>query len=398
MKEISGGAAAALGFRANGIASGIKKKNKDLALIYSDAPAVGAGVFTSNRVKAAPVILSSSYLRSAWKRAFIINSGNANAATGERGMRDAKRIASEAAGRLGVPARQVLVFSTGVIGKFLPVGRIVGGMGPLIEGLGREGSSAAAEAIMTTDTFIKEKAVEFSAGGALIRLGGIAKGSGMIAPNLATMLCFLTTDAFLGRDALEKSLKSCVYNSFNSITVDGDCSTNDSVAIMANGAAGNRRILPGTADSRKFSEALFFVCAELARMIVMDGEGASKLVEVRVEGARRVSDAKKVCFAVSNSLLVKTALSGENPNWGRVVSAAGASGGYLEQDKLSVMLGDCLVFRNGSPVDFDKETADNEMKSPEIVITVNLGLGGKSWSVLTTDLSHDYVSINKEYS
>lgn len=398
MEEIPGGASAALGFRANGMACGIKKKGRDLALIFSDSPAVGAGVFTSNRVKAAPVILSSSYLKSAGKRAFMINSGNANAATGERGMRDAKRIASEAAGRLGVPERQVLVFSTGVIGSFLPAGKITAGLGPLIEGLRRDGSSAAAEAIMTTDTFVKEKAVEFTSGGARVRLGGIAKGSGMIAPDLATMLCFLTTDASIGRDLLDVTLKSCVQNSFNSITVDGDCSTNDSVAVMANGAAGCGRILPGTSAARKFRDALFYVCAELARMIVLDGEGASKLVEVRVEGARRLSDAKKICFAVSNSLLVKTAVSGENPNWGRIVSAAGASGGYLEQDKLSVKMGECVVFRNGSPAAFSKKSADNEMKSPEIVITLDLGLGGKSWSVLTTDLTREYVRINEEYS
>ena len=398
MEEIPGGITAPLEFRANGTASGIKKKGKDLALIYSDRPAAACGVFTKNRMRAAPVILSSSYLKSGKKRAFIINSGNANAATGAGGLADARTVSAETAARLKVPARGVLVFSTGIIGKPLPVDKIIDNLEPLISGLGRDGSASAAEAIMTTDTFIKEKAVKFDIGGVQVRLGGIAKGSGMIAPDLATMLCFITTDAAIEAAALDKALRSSVEKSFNSITVDGDCSTNDSVAVLANGAAGNRKILSGTADYRKFSGALFYVCAELAKMIVKDGEGASKLIEVRTEGARSVADAKKACFAVANSLLVKTAVSGENPNWGRIVSSAGASGAYLEPEKLSVSIGDCVVFHNGSPVDFSKKSADNEMKASGIKIGIDLGLGRKSWTVLTVDLSEDYVRINKEYS
>ncbi len=398
MEEIPGGVAAPLEFKANGIACGIKRRKKDLALILSGTPASAAGVFTANRMKAAPVMLSSSYLKSGRKRALIINSGNANAATGKRGLEDARRVSTEAAAMLKVPARQVLVFSTGVIGKFLPVDNIIDGLGALIGGLTRDGSAPAAEAIMTTDTFIKEKAVKFDIGGVEVRLGGIAKGSGMIAPDLATMLCFITTDALIEGRALDRALRSSVEKSFNSITVDGDCSTNDSVVILANGAAGNKKIFYGTAGYRSFKDALCYLAGGLARMIVRDGEGASKLVEVNTEGARSVRDAKKVCFAVSNSLLVKTAVSGENPNWGRIVSAAGASGAYLEPGRISVSIGRCAVFKNGSPVDFTRKSADNEMKSAEIRITVGLGLGDKSWSVLTTDLSEDYVKINKEYS
>jgi glutamate N-acetyltransferase / amino-acid N-acetyltransferase len=398
MEEVPGGVTAPVKFSANGVSCGIKRKKKDLALIVSDVPAEAAGMFTVNRFRAAPVILSSSYLRSGKKKAFIINSGNANAATGERGLRDARRISAEAAVRLGVSPRQVLVFSTGIIGKFLPVEKITKGLGPLVEGLGGDGSFRAAQAIMTTDTFIKEKAVSFSAGGADVRLGGIAKGSGMIAPDMATMLCFLTTDAAIEKDALYGALREAVGKSFNSITVDGDCSTNDSVCVMANGASGSRKITRGSAGYKKFKCALSFVCGELARMLVADGEGASKVVDVRVEGARSAADAKKVCFAVANSTLVKTAVSGENPNWGRILSAAGASGARLEPGKVSVSIGKTFVFREGSPVDFDRETADNEMKKDEITITLALGAGRGAWSVLTTDLSEDYVRINKEYS
>lgn len=398
MEDIPGCVTAPRKFKANGIACGIKKRKKDLALIYSEIPAETAGVFTKNRFRAAPVLLSSSCLGSGKKRAFIINSGNANAATGRRGFEDVVKVSSALALQLGVAPRQVLASSTGVIGKYLPVEKILSGIKPLVGGLSHAGGLSAAEAIMTTDTFIKQKAVMFSAGGADVRMGAIAKGSGMIAPDMATMLCFITTDASIEKDALYRALRNSVKVSFNRITVDGDCSTNDTVLIMANGAAENIKIRAGGADFKKFKSALDFLCLGLARMIVMDGEGASKLFEVSAEGAMTLSDAKKICFAVANSLLVKTAVSGENPNWGRIVSAAGASGAYLEPGKFSVSIGDCVFFKNGSPAAFRPESALREMKKREISIKIRLGTGDKRWSVLSSDLTEDYVRINKEYS
>lgn len=398
MDAIPGGVAAPFGFRAGGIRCGIKKSKKDLALIYSEKPAEAAGMFTKNRFKAAPVILTSSYLKSGKKRAVIINSGNANAATGRRGLEDAKKVSSALAARLGIPAGQALVLSTGVIGRFLEVEKIVKSIGRLSESLSRGGSTSAAEAIMTTDTLAKEKAVKFAAGGAEVRLGGIAKGAGMIAPELATMLCVLATDAAVGKSALQRALRSSVEKTFNSINVDGECSTNDAVLILANGAAGNRRIREGTADFKRFRNALDHVCAGLARMLVADGEGATRLVEVRTDGARTVSDARKVCSSVSNSLLVKTAVSGENPNWGRIVSAAGASGACVEPARFSLSIGGCVFFSEGEPVDFIEEAAAAEMKKREIIIHISLGLGGKSWSMLFPDISVDYVKINMGYS
>ncbi len=399
MEEIQGGVAAALGFRASGVACGIKgNRKRDLAMVVSDKPAAACGVFTSNRMKAAPVVLSSSYIKAGRARSIVVNSGNANAATGPAGMEDAKRVSEEAAKKLGIPKRQSLVFSTGIIGKPLPVEKILSKMDSLIAALGRGGSSDAADAIMTTDTFSKEKAVGIFAGGAEIRIGAIAKGSGMIAPDMATMLCFISTDAAIERDALERALKYSVDRSFNSITVDGDCSTNDSVVILANGAARNAKIRYGTAAFREFRNALLHLCAELARMIVKDGEGATKLVEVAAEGAGSASSARKVCFAVANSLLVKTAVSGENPNWGRIVSAAGASGVPFDPARLTVSLGGRVVFADGAPVEFKKAELDDIMKSSEIRIKIDLGRGKGSWSVLTTDLSEEYVKINKEYS
>ncbi len=398
MEEIQGGVAAPLKFKANGIACGIKNSKKDLALIYSEASAHACGVFTRNMVKAAPVMLSSSYLACGRARAVIINSGNANAATGARGMEDARLVSVETARRLGVDANHTPVFSTGIIGKFLPVEKIINGLDSLIEGLSETGGGRAAEAILTTDTFIKQKAVSIDIGGVEVRLGAMAKGSGMIAPDMATMLCFITTDAVIEPAALSRAFKEAVKVSFNSITVDGDCSTNDSVLVLANGASGNKIISGGGAGYRKFKFALLYIASELSRMIVKDGEGATKFFEVKTRGARTLADAKKVCFGVCNSLLVKTAVSGENPNWGRILSAAGSSGAFVDQDRISVFLGGVAVFKDGSPAVYRKQDAEEVMKSPEIIITVDLGLGGKSWSVFSADLSEDYVRINKEYS
>ncbi len=398
MEEIQGGITAPSGFLCSGLRAGIKKKGRDLALIYSELPSVAAGVFTSNRVKAAPVKLTCEHLKDGRARALVANSGNANACTGRKGYEDARAVSAEAARQLGLAPEEVLVFSTGVIGVFLPVSKICGKMNALVKGLGRFKSREAAEAIITTDKFPKEAALKLCIGGAEIKMGAVAKGAGMICPDLATMLCFITTDARINADALGRALRSSVDKSFNRITVDGDCSTNDSVVIIANGASGNKKVEYGSGDYKKFREALDWLTAEMARMIVSDGEGASRFVEVRVEGARSSGEAKKACFGIANSNLVKTALAGGNPNWGRIVSAAGASGARMEEEKMRVSLGDIVVMEGGAPARCDMRKVKRHLKSPVVKITVELGSGDKRCRVWTTDLTEEYVKINREYS
>lgn len=393
---IEGGVTAPQGFAAAGVAAGIKKgSKKDVALIASEVDCTTAGVFTTNKMAAAPVIISRRHVAEGQVRAIVANSGNANACSGPEGVSDAVSMARIAARELGIDPHQVVVASTGVIGVPLDTVAVELGICQAAKSLGKT-SLQAAEAIMTTDTFPKEMAVEFSVGSTKVRIGGIAKGSGMIQPDMATMLAFLTTDAALERAHLQKALASAVDDSFNTITVDGETSTNDMVCILANGRAGER-IVEGSEAARLFEEALGFVCRELAKMIVKDGEGATKFIEVLVSGAARADEAKRAAFSVANSPLVKTALFASDANWGRVASAVGASGASLDPGKVAIRFGEITVAENGQAAVFDEAEATEYLKGNEILVAVDLGVGSAGATVWTCDLSYDYVKINAEY-
>ena len=397
MHSITGGVTAPQGFKAGGITCGIKKNQRpDLALVVSDNPAVAAGIFTTNQVQAAAVQLSKEHLRAGIARAIIVNSGNANACVGPVGINAAEAMAAAAAELLAIPAEQVLVASTGVIGVELPVTKIQAALKDK-EFIRAEGGGAAAQAIMTTDTFPKEVAVEFALGGKQVRIGGMAKGSGMIHPNMATLLGFITTDIAIDRMMLARAIRSAGDYSFNRITVDGDTSTNDSLFIMANGLAGNPEINTDGPDYQLFLEGLTEVCLNLAKMIARDGEGATKLVEVRTEGASSEAAALRIGKSVATSNLVKTALFGEDANWGRILAAAGYSGAQIDLEKIRIYLGGLLVCQNGIGVAFDEAEAKRILEQKEILIRINLGMGDAVASVWTCDLSYDYVKINGSY-
>jgi glutamate N-acetyltransferase/amino-acid N-acetyltransferase len=375
------------GFRAAGIACGIKKRKKDLALIYSEAPAVAAGVFTTNRLQAAPVLVTKEHIRPGTARAIIANSGNANCATGKKGLGDARRMASECAGLLGIQPREVLVASTGVIGRPLPMEMVTQGISAVVRNLNSQGSHT-----------VKETAVRFSVGCHEISLGGIAKGAGMIAPEMATMLCFITTDAKIAGPVLQRVLSQVTETTFNAVTIDGEMSTNDMVLILANGKAGNPAIQSGSAAYQKFSAGLERVMGELAKMMVRDGEGATKFVEVDVTGAKNRKDAKKIAHRVANSLLVKTMLHGADPNWGRIAACVGSSGVPARMNRVEITIGTVLVFLKGEPVEHSREELRQILLNPEIQIGVDLGVGKANFTVWTTDLSADYIKINAGYT
>ena len=397
MRAVDGGVTAARGFRAAGVRCGIKQQGPDLAVICSDRDCSAAGVFTTNAFKAASVVLNRERLSSGRARAIVVNSGNANACTGERGLRDAERICRRAAELLGIAPELVLNASTGIIGVPLPMPKIESGIEEAVRSVSEDGGPSAALAIMTTDTRRKVAAYEIELNGKTVRLGGICKGAGMICPNMATMLCFITTDAEIDAPALQKSLTSNVERSFNSLTVDGDMSTNDSVIVLANGASGCGRIVEGTQEYELFDRALGQVCLDLAKAIAKDGEGATKYVEVRVTGADTYEDAKAAAMTVANSPLVKTAIFGQDPNWGRVLCAAGRSGAHVVPEKTSLYFGDVKIVANGEPLELEAEAARRPMLEPELAITIDLGVGSESASVFTCDLSYDYVRINAEY-
>lgn len=408
-KVISGGVTAPKGFKAAGIACGIKKSGrKDLAVVFSQTPAVAAGVFTSNQMAAAPVALSCATLAAgqSWQ-AVVINSGNANACTGKQGLADAREMVSLTAGALSLEPESVLVASTGIIGELLPKKEVEKGICLAVKGLSEKGGSDAAEAIMTTDAYPKEFAVEFILNGETVRIGAMAKGAGMIAPELschpplhATMLAVMTTDAGLASkaDAL-RFLKHAVSRSFNCISIDGDTSTNDSVFLLANGQAG-AGVTGSCSDDRKaqvFQEALDFVCLELAKSIVKDGEGATKLATYRVTGAKDDSEAKKVARTVAGSLLVKTALFGQDPNWGRIAAAIGRSGAAVAPSKVEIFFGSEQVVKNGVSAGFKVEKVKKILEKPEIEVLIKLGLGQGEAVFYGSDLTYDYVKINAEY-
>ncbi len=395
MKEIEGGITSVPGFRSAGVACGIKSTGaKDLAVIVCDNVAVSAGTFTSNKVKSAPVLVSMERIKSGKAQAIVVNSGNANACTGEQGIKDAKRMTELVANELNISPELVLVASTGKIGRKMPMDKVENGIKLALSNLSYTGGHDSAEAIMTTDTFCKEIAVEFDIQKKKARIGGMVKGAGMINPNMATMLCFLTTDVCIDQGILQKALKTAVDTSFNMISVDGDTSTNDTVIILANGKAGNDPINKLDSSYEVFLKSLTYVTTSLAKMIAKDGEGATKFIELRIRGAKTEQDARKACHAIAQSPLLKCALFGEDPNWGRIMSSLGASGIDMDQNKVDIWFDDLKIAQNGISTGFDEELAKDVLKKKEYVITVDLKIGNARATLWTCDLSYDYVKIN----
>ncbi len=387
------------GFQFSAVEAAVKKPGrKDLALIFSEVPAAACAVFTTNKVKAAPVLLSAERIANGAAQALLVNSGNANACTGEQGMLVARETTHLVAEGLKIADEAVQVASTGVIGVQMPLDRLASAMPALVEGLASGTLDDVAEAIMTTDTFPKMEARSGQAGGISYSVAGIAKGAGMIMPNMATMLSFIISDAAVEPAVLDTAFRRGVDASFNIITVDGDTSTNDTCLIMANGQAGNPPIAAGTPEATAFGELLHDVLLSLAKQIVKDGEGATKFVEVRVTGAADDGDAKRAALAVANSSLVKTAFFGQDANWGRIFCAVGYSGARVDQSRLALCFDDVCMARNGLFVGGDAEARGTEvLKKREFTVTVDLGLGNGSATVFTSDLSHEYVSINADY-
>ena len=402
MKQVSGGVCAAKGFVAAGVHCGIRKNKtkKDLALLYSEVPCAAAAVYTKNLVKGAPITVTRENLADGRAQAVLCNSGNANTCNAD-GPAVARRMCELAADACGIDARDVIVASTGVIGQRLDVSPIEASVGALKDALSPDGRRDAAEAIMTTDTAVKEFAVSFTAGGRECRLGGIAKGSGMIHPNMATMLVFLTTDCAIAPELLQKALSADADDSFNMISVDGDTSTNDMVCILANGRAGNLPIDAEGADYDAFAEALAFVTRRLCRAIAKDGEGATKLLECRVRGARSLSDARILAKSVVCSSLVKAAMFGADANWGRVLCAVGYAGVETDPNGIDVSFssaaGVVRVCESGAGVDFSEEAAKAVLSADEIRIDVALRDGGAEATAWGCDLTYDYVRINGDY-
>lgn len=398
MRTAKGGINAPKGFLCSSVRAGFKKKGDDLGLIYSEFPAVADGVFTQNQVQAAPIIVSKTHLKQdLMAQAVIVNSGCANCCTGKQGLKDAGRMTELAAKRLGIRKEDVLVASTGVIGKFLEMGKIEKAISPLVEGLNKKGSLGFAKAIMTTDTHPKEIAIKFDIGGKEISIGGVCKGAGMIHPNMATMLCFMTTDIYITRRALKLALETAVNKSFNAITVDGETSTNDCVLMLANGAAGNSLIDKTDKAFKIFTQALEKVAQELAKMIVKDGEGATKFIEIIVKGCPSYWQGLKVGKRIASSTLLKTCIYGGDPNWGRIVASLGTSGIRIKEDKFDIYLGNRQVVKNGVTADVKKEQLKNLLKGKEASITVDLKLGRETATIWTCDLTEEYIRINAKY-
>ena len=396
LEWIDGGITAVPGILAAGLHAGIKATPaRDLALVYSSTPATAAGVFTTNRVQGAPVKVTRERVKGGVAQAIVASSGCSNVATGEQGLKDAREMTEIVAKHLRVPEARVLVASTGVIGRYLPMDKIRPALPKLVKALSPQGSRAAAEGIMTTDTHPKEAALRVEIGGRRVTLGGIAKGTGMIHPMMATMFCFVATDLGVERDALQGSLRRAVTGSFNRISVDGDRSTSDTVLILANGLAENRLLARGDRRLRPFQQALDALTQRLAVMLVKDGEGATLVIDVRVRGAKTRRDAEAAVRSIGNSPLFKTAMAGRDPNWGRVMSALGASGAAVQEDRVAIWYGEEQVAAGGrlrEGVRWDRVKA--ELAKPEVAITVDLGLGSAQDHIWTCDLTTDYVKIN----
>lgn len=386
------------GFLANGIAAGIKDNGKkDLSVIFSEVPAVASGVFTTNAFKAAPVLLDMERITGGRAQAIIANSGNANAATGEEGYKSAVAMSKAVSESLGIDEDLVFVASTGIIGERLPIEKILGNMDVLVEGLSACGIPSAGEGIMTTDKFSKIEHRGFSIDGKDVNLCGIAKGAGMIRPDMATMLSFIITDAAIEKGCLDSVFRQAVKTSFNAITVDGCMSTNDTVIIMANGVAGNRPLTKSSVELGRFKEALSDVMICLAKSIVKDGEGSTKLIEIDVDEAKTLGDAKKAAYAIASSNLVKTAFFGGDPNWGRIISAVGSTDIRFSADAIELYFDGVPLFIKGEGVDGHKGKLADIMKKDSINVLLKLGMGNKSFRLYTSDLSHEYVEINSFY-
>lgn len=398
IKKDTQGVTFAKGFTAAGVKAGIKKSgNLDVAVIYTKTQAVVAGTFTQNKVAAAPVYVSKEIVATGTAHAIVANAGCANACTGQQGLDDAHKMAQIAADELGVNADDVIVGSTGVIGVNLPMDKLEAGIKDAVANLSADGSGNAGRAIITTDTHSKSVTCEFELSGKTVRMGAIAKGSGMIRPNMATMLCYITTDIAIDQTLLQKAVSGCVEKSFNMISVDGDMSTNDMVIVLANGEANNAKITEENADYQIFFDKLMMLCTELAKQIAADGEGASKFLTINVKGAKSFADAKTVGMAIANSPLVKTAFFGEDPNWGRVICAVGYSGADMVPEKTVVKFGGITIFANGTGATYDEKALAHVMKEKDIVIDIELNMGQEDATVWSCDLSYEYVKINGEY-
>ncbi len=403
MVQIRGGVTAAKGFTASGTHVGIRKnrEKKDLALIWSEKSCSAAAVYTTNKVKGQPLVVTSEHLADGKAQAIIVNAGNANTCTGEAGIAAARRMAALVSQWMKIPAYDVVVASTGVIGQQLDVGKIEAGMEQLVAGLSRTGNIDAREAIMTTDTVKKEAAVQFELGGTMVTIGAMAKGSGMIHPNMATMLSFITTDCAISPVMLQKALSASVEKTYNRVSVDGDTSTNDMVVVLANGMAGNGVIEAEGPDFRTFYEALTWLNTQMARMIAKDGEGATKLIECTVEGASDEAKAVELAKGVICSSLVKTAVFGADANWGRILCALGYTRKDFDPAKVDVAFesasGYIEVCKNGVPLPFNEEKAKKILSYQEVTIYVTLHEGEAQATAWGCDLTYEYVRINGDY-
>ena len=402
MKIIQGGVCAPLGFKASGVHCGIRKNKskEDLALLVSDVLCSAAAVYTTNKVKGAPIIVTKAHLENGRAQAVICNSGNANTCNID-GVEKAERMCALTSEYTGIPARDVIVASTGVIGQVLPIEPIEGGMKALVAGLGREGAGKAARAIMTTDTVAKEFAREDVIGGKAVRVGAMAKGSGMIHPNMATLLCFVTTDAAVSPRMLDKALHAAVEDTLNMVSIDGDTSTNDMLTVMASGLSGAEEIDKEGEEYEKFTALLTAVLTDISRAIAKDGEGATRLLECKVSGAPDIPTAKKIAKSVVCSSLLKAAISAADANWGRVLCAIGYTDAQFDIDKIDVDLsskaGSIAVCRNGSGVPFDEDEAKKILSLDEVCVRVNCNIGKACATAWGCDLTCDYVKINADY-
>lgn len=399
MKKIDGWVTTPQGFLAAGVKAGIKASgNHDVAVIYSTVPAATGAVFTQNKMCAAPVLVSRKVAAKSYAQAIVVNSGFANACTGEQGLKDAEAMQAQTAELLGVENDAVYVCSTGVIGHFMPMDKLAKGITDAVDAMDETGGESCAMAIQTTDTFIKHAAYEFELGGKTVKIAGIAKGAGMIHPNMATMLTFLTTDAAVAPDVLKRAVKAAADKSFNMVVVDGDTSTNDSMIVLANGLAENEIIVSEEhPDYPAFFEALLACAQDLAKMIARDGEGATKFLEVNVSGAATWAEAKTAAMAIAKSPLVKTAFFGKDANWGRIVCAAGYSGAQMEPDKVNLEIGGVRLVENGMNCNVPLESLKDIMEQHDISMKIDLGAGKEEATVWTCDFSYEYVKINGEY-
>ncbi|MDO8602451.1 MAG: bifunctional glutamate N-acetyltransferase/amino-acid acetyltransferase ArgJ [Candidatus Omnitrophota bacterium] len=398
MKIIKGGVTAPKGFLAGSTSCGIKKSKKtDLALLFSTTPCISSGTFTTNRVKSGSVVLCMQRIAKGVSQGIIVNSGNANCCVGKKEIKDAMDITEAASARLGIKKDLMLMASTGIIGRPLPGAKIKNGLSALVGDLSAANGTSFAKAIMTTDTVHKEIAVQINIKGRAVRVAGAVKGAGMICPNMATMLAFFTTDAAIKKDALKQAFKESVYDSFNRITVDGDMSTNDSAIILANGQAENSVIKKNTRDYFIFLEAVKFAAKELSRKIVLDGEGATRFVEITVKGAKTEISAELVARRIANSNLVKTMIAGGDPNWGRIAAASGSSGADINPDRMDIYFGKVLVMKNGAGVNVSRGLLLDIFRKKEIEIVVDLKSGKHADRIWTCDFTEEYVKINAEY-